>query len=248
MPEQLNQAFRTQTNSNFNTNHSNIVSSHATNQDYRTFGNPRERASPHMQRDNPSSGSRLNINQSHLKVKKGSQIDLHQLASRHGHNDSMRYAQHTQASARRQAEQPYSGPVIRDRRAKHSSISKAGPSNYKKSTFSGVSPASKQQNPQKGTHSKTRSRLGSSRIANNAGVAQSQNCSVNQSISIGGGATSHASNHGADRSPIRMRNVEDYSQVMQRLKQQLPSNNTPKLSRNKVQKHPTADRSHFATG
>lgn len=53
----------------------------------------------------------------------------------------------------------------------------------------------------------------------------SQNCSVNQSISIGGGglvgATSHASNHGggADRSPIRMRNVEDYSQVMQRLKQ-----------------------------
>lgn len=86
-------------------------------------------------------------------------------------------------------------------------------------------------------------------MANNAGVAQSQNCSVNQSISIGGGAASHASNHGgADRSPIRMRNVEDYSQVMQRLKQQLPSNSTPKLSRNKAQKHPTADRSHFATG
>lgn len=162
----------------------------------------------------------------------------------------MRYAQPTHASARRQAEQPYSGPVIRDnRRTKNSSISKAGPSNYKKSTFAGVSPVSKKQNPHKVTHSKTRSRLGSSRIANNAAVAQSQNCSVNQSISIGGGATSHASNHGAaDRSPIRMRNVEDYSQVMQRLKQQLPSNNTPKLSRNKVQKHPTADRSHFATG
>lgn len=145
VPEQMNQGpFRTQTNSNFNTNHSNIVSSHATNQDYRTFGNPRERASPHMHRDNPSSGSRLNINQSHLKVKKGSQIDLHQLSSRHGHNDSMRYAQHTQASARRQAEQPYSGPVIRDgRRAKHASISKAGPSNFKKSSFTGVSPVSK---------------------------------------------------------------------------------------------------------
>ena len=91
--------------------------------------------------------------------------------------------------------------------------------------------------------------MGSSRMANNPTVAQSQALSVNQSISIGGAATSHASNHGgADRSPIRMRNVEDYSQVMQRLQQQLPSNNTPKLSRNKVQKHSTTDRANFASG
>lgn len=110
-----------------------------------------------------------------MKVKKGSQIDLHQLASRHGHADSIRAQsqQNHPATARRHNEpnQAYSGPVIQDsRRSKNSSIISGSNPMTKKSQFPGVSPVSQATHRHKVGVSKTRSRLGStkmSQISNN---------------------------------------------------------------------------------